>query len=442
MPFWKTGAAMSRVTTVVTAALLCVSCGPAEQGYWTKHGVSQALTNEQFPADSQHCERFAAQNDGRYSDKAREKRYTKCMSAREYQWVVEEPVSLPDQSRGQSTHAQSCPAGYTNCIPGGTKGGGLNPEVNQSITREDSSHQNPALLPPNPSHQSNEQRLVEDRECRQQADATLSSPYGVYVTCMQEKGWSSPPAGGATADSVENEQPDHNKGHAQEDIGLQSAARNIGDEIPQSGPAIGNMFTADSAEKEQPDPNKGHTLEDIGRGLQSAAGNIGDEISKIGSAIGNMFTADSAEKEQPDPNKGHTLEDFGRGLQSAARNIENEIPKIGSAIGNMFTYIGRGLQSAGRNIGDEIPKIGPAIGNMFKQLGDKDTRDKDKEKASNRLGCATPQACPARHAAKSSAPPSAFTLKRKVKDQEKRIVELTTQLEMLKQIDHSRTKER
>ena len=202
------------------------------------------------------------------------------------------------------------------------------------------------------------------------------------------------------------------------------------------------MFTADSAEKEKPDPNKGHTQEDIGRGLQSAARNIGDEIPKIGSAIGNMFTADSAENEKPDPNKGHTLEDIGRGLQSAARNIENEIPKIGSAIGHMVENIGRGLQSAARNIGDEIPKIGPAIGNMFKQLGDKDTRDKDKEKASNKLGCATPQACPARHAAKSSAPPSAFTLKRKVKDQEKRIVELTTQLEMLKQIDHSRTKER
>ena len=49
-----------------------------------------------------------------------------------------------------------------------------------------------------------------------QADATLSSPYGVYVTCMQEKGWSSPPAGGATADSAEKEKPDQNNGHAQE----------------------------------------------------------------------------------------------------------------------------------------------------------------------------------------------------------------------------------
>ena len=205
MPVWKTGAAMSRVTTVVTAALLCVSCGPAEQGYWTKQDISQALTNEQYPADSQHCERFAAQNDGRYSDKAREKRYTKCMSARGYQWVVEEPVSFPEKSSGQSSRAHSCPAGYTNCVPAGTKDGGLNPEVNQSITQEESSYQKAESLPPNPSHQSNEKRLVEDRECRHQADATLSSPYGVYVTCMQEKGWSSPPAVGATADSAENE---------------------------------------------------------------------------------------------------------------------------------------------------------------------------------------------------------------------------------------------
>ena len=127
MPVWKTGAAISRVTTVVTAALLCVSCGPAEQGYWTKQDISQALTNEQYPADSQHCERFAAQNDGRYSDKAREKRYTKCMSARGYQWVVEEPVSFPEKSSGQSSRAHSCPAGYTNCVPAGTKDGRTQP---------------------------------------------------------------------------------------------------------------------------------------------------------------------------------------------------------------------------------------------------------------------------------------------------------------------------
>jgi len=332
-PTLLSAASICRVTTMVTAALLCVSCGPAEQGYWTKQDISQALTNEQYPVDSPHCERFAAQNDGRYSDKAREKRYTKCMSARGYQWVVEEPVSFPEKSSGQLSRAHSCPAGSINCVPAGTKDGGLNAEVNQSITQGESSSQKAESLPPNPSHQWNEQRLVEDRECRHQADATLSSPYGVYVTCMQEKGWSSPPAVGAPADSAENEKPG---------------------------------------------PTKGHMPEDTGRGVQSAARYIDDEIPKSGSTSSNLFTADSAEKEQSDPGKGHLLEDIGRGLQSAARNIGDEMPQFGSAIGNMFTHIGRGLQSAAKNIGDEILKIGSAIGNKFTQLSDKDTRDKDR----------------------------------------------------------------
>jgi hypothetical protein len=61
MPIWKTGVTTSRATIVSSALLLCVSCGPPEQGYWTKQGIPQALTDEQYAADSQHCERFAAQ---------------------------------------------------------------------------------------------------------------------------------------------------------------------------------------------------------------------------------------------------------------------------------------------------------------------------------------------------------------------------------------------
>jgi hypothetical protein len=209
--------------------------------------------------------------------------------------------------------------------------GGLNPEVNQSITREDSSHHYPANLPPDSSPQSNEQRLVRDRECRQQAAATLSSPYAVYVNCMQAKRWSSPPAIGATANSDENEKPDPNKGHAQEDIGLQRAARNIG-----------------------------------------------DENSTIRSAIGNMSTADSAENEKPEPS--HALERIGEVVQSTARNIGNGISKIGSVIGHPLEAVGRGLQSAFRNIGDKVSKIGSRFGNIFKQLGGNDTRDKDRDK--------------------------------------------------------------
>jgi hypothetical protein len=340
MPIWKTGVATSHATAVISALLLCVSCGPPEQGYWTKQDISQALMDEQYAADSQHCERFAAQNDGRESDKGRTKRYTKCMSAR----------------------------------------GGLNPEVNQSITRKENSHHKPANRPPDPSYQSIEQRLVKDRECRQQAAATLSSPYAVYVNCMQEKRWSSPPAIGAIAElSAENEQPDPTKGHTQEDIRLQSAARNGGDENPTSRSPIGNTFTADSADNETPDPNKSHAQEEIA--LQSATGKIRDENPKMASARGNMFPAASAENEKPEPTDA--LERIGLVVQSTARIIGNGISKIGSAIGHPLEAVGRGLQSAFRNIGDGVSKIGSRFGNIFKQLGGNDTRDTEKEKASN-----------------------------------------------------------
>ena len=44
--------------------------------------------------------------------------------------------------------------------------------------------------------------------------------------------------------------------------------------------------------------NKGLTLSDIGRGLQSAANNIGNEIPKIGPAIGKMFKQESDKKNE------------------------------------------------------------------------------------------------------------------------------------------------
>jgi hypothetical protein len=344
---WKTDVATTPAATVMSALLLCVSCGAPDQGYRTKEGISQALMDEQYAVDSQHCGRFAAQNDGRDSDKARGKRYTKCMSAR----------------------------------------GRLNPEVNHSITRQDTSHQDPATLPPDPSHQSNEQRLVKDRECRQQAAATLSSPYAVYASCMQEKGWSSPPAIGVTADSAQNENPDPAKGHAQDDMGLQSAARNIGDDNPKSSSATANIFTADSAQNEKPAPNKGYAQDDIG--LQSAARNIGEENRKSGLTTGNMVTADWAGNEKPEPRDA--LDRIGRVVQSTARIIGNGISKIGSAIGRPLEAVGRGLQSAFSNIGDGVSKIGSRFGNIFKQLGGNDTRDIDKEKASNKRAASPPK---------------------------------------------------
>jgi hypothetical protein len=212
---------------------------------------------------------------------------------------------------------------------------GLNREVNQSTSREDISHQNTANLPPDPSHQTNEQRHVNDWECRQQADATLSSPYAVYVNCMQEKGSASPPAISPTADPAGNEKPNLNLGHAQEDTGLQSAARNTGNEKPKIGLTRGNVSAADSGENEKPDSG---LAQEIGLGVQNVAGNLGSGVSKIGSALGRPLEA-----------------------------------------------IGRGLQNVFRKIGEDIAKIGSTIGKMFKRLGGTDTRDKDKEKGPSKL---------------------------------------------------------
>ena len=339
-PFSKTSVGRSPAATVISSLLLCVSCGPAERGYWTKQGMSQAHTDEQYATDSPHCERFAAQNDGRESERARNKRYAKCMSARDYQWVVrEKPVSLPEQS-GQSTHPPSCPAG-SNCNHGGTKDGGLKSDVNQSITRGDSAHQNTTNVSPDPSQHSNEQRRVNDWECRQQADATLSSPYAVYANCMQEKESASPPAIKPPLDLAENDKQDTDKGHARENIGLQSAARDMGRENQKIVSRTGKMSTADSGANAKQDPSLG---QEIGLGVQKVTGNIGSGFTKIGSALGRPFEA-----------------------------------------------VGRGLQNVFRNIGDEIAKIGSRIGNLFKRLGGDDRRDEDKDRKPNRLIAAPPE---------------------------------------------------
>lgn len=48
-------------------------------------------------------------------------------------------------------------------------------------------------------------------------------------------------------------------------------------------------LAAEPAEKHKASSNQGMTLEEVGRGLQSAAKNIGDEIPKIGPAIADTF---------------------------------------------------------------------------------------------------------------------------------------------------------
>lgn len=61
---------------------------------------------------------------------------------------------------------------------------------------------------------------------------------------------------------------------------------------------------SESTDTRKVGPNQGLTLQDIGRGLKSAAKNIGDEIPKIGPAIGETFKkATGSEKEKDQPNE-------------------------------------------------------------------------------------------------------------------------------------------
>jgi hypothetical protein len=65
-------------------------------------------------------------------------------------------------------------------------------------------------------------------------------------------------------------------------------------------PNISLAAASDTREAQKADSSHGLTLDDIGRGLKSAAKNIGDEIPKIGPAIGDTFkkvTGQDKEKE-------------------------------------------------------------------------------------------------------------------------------------------------
>jgi hypothetical protein len=192
MDFRKAGVTINRVMAMTSVVVLSISCGPAEQGYWTKPGNSHALTNEQFPTDSQYCQRVAAKDGDGDSKKSKEQIYTRCMYARGYEWIAEK--SRPSAS-DQSASAVSCPTGRrfidafgrTKCVPVGTKDGRPNPEVRQAVTSEDAFSARGENAFSDAPRQRNQRWLEEDRDCRQQADATLSNPYGVYAICMQDK---------------------------------------------------------------------------------------------------------------------------------------------------------------------------------------------------------------------------------------------------------------
>jgi hypothetical protein len=66
----------------------------------------------------------------------------------------------------------------------------------------------------------------------------------------------------------------------------------------------GFIQTAIAAESRTTGESKGLTVDDLGRGLKSAAKNVEQEIPKIGSAIGSAFKKISEKgSEKPAPQK-------------------------------------------------------------------------------------------------------------------------------------------
>ena len=66
----------------------------------------------------------------------------------------------------------------------------------------------------------------------------------------------------------------------------------------------GHIQTAIAAESRTTGESKGLTVDDLGRGLKSAAKNVEQEIPKIGSAIGSAFKKISEKgSEKPAPQK-------------------------------------------------------------------------------------------------------------------------------------------
>jgi hypothetical protein len=84
--------------------------------------------------------------------------------------------------------------------------------------------------------------------------------------------------------------------------------RTLVNSLPLSFLALAVLVTASNAASESSDTgkvgsNQGLTLENIGRGIKSAAKNIEEEIPKIGPAIGDTFKKVRGSDKEKDPPK-------------------------------------------------------------------------------------------------------------------------------------------
>jgi hypothetical protein len=67
-----------------------------------------------------------------------------------------------------------------------------------------------------------------------------------------------------------------------------------------------SFAASDATDTTKAGPNQGLTLENIGRGIKSAAKNVEQEIPKIGPAVGDTFKKITGSEKDKDAPKGST----------------------------------------------------------------------------------------------------------------------------------------
>lgn len=187
------------VAFIAGAIFGTVSCQARPEGYWTSADRSQALTNQEYPADAQRCQALVASDHLGKSQPYKARLFTQCMQARGYQWVLESrgrhplnanaqrpPLSLEHCSRGRLTIDAF---GYQKCVPSGTKEGEIFEETPRPVPLKVPSGGRADAPVSQPTYQPSDGRSKDDELCRQYAKESMSSTYGVYSQCMTDRGW-------------------------------------------------------------------------------------------------------------------------------------------------------------------------------------------------------------------------------------------------------------
>ena len=181
------------------AILSIVSCGARPEGYWTSPYRSQALTNQEYSADSQRCQALVANDRLEKSHSYKTNLFTHCMEAKGYQWVAEprRPQSLNASARLAPLSIEDCSTGrltidafgYQKCVPNGTKDGGTFQEPSGRTTTRTPSSTGAIAATLEQASPASDDRRKDDEVCRQYAKVSMSSTYAVYSQCMTDKGW-------------------------------------------------------------------------------------------------------------------------------------------------------------------------------------------------------------------------------------------------------------